>query len=91
MKGTHQASRGSSLFDSLRSLGPPDGDYVVFGSGPLIVRGIIEATNDLDVVSRGAGWEKACDLGELVTLAEHDVDVGSFLDGAITIGTSWAY
>jgi hypothetical protein len=63
----------------------------VFGSGPLIVRGIIEATNNLDVISRGAAWEKACELGELVTLAEHNVDIVSFLDGAITIGTSWAY
>jgi hypothetical protein len=80
-----------SLFDSLRSLGLPDDDYAVFGSGPLIVRGIIEATNDLDVISRGAAWEKACELGELVTLPEHDVDVISFVNGAITVGTSWAY
>ena len=91
MKDSPKASRGTSLFDSLRSLGLPDGDYAVFGSGPLIVRGIIEATNDLDVISRGAAWEKACELGELVTLAEHNVDIVSFLDGAITIGTSWAY
>jgi hypothetical protein len=75
----------------LRSLGLPGDDYAVFGSGPLIVRGIIEATNDLDVVSRGAAWKKACELGEMVTLEEHDVDVVSVLDGAITIGTSWAY
>jgi hypothetical protein len=91
MKDTPKASRGTSLFDSLRSLGLPDDDYVVFGSGPLIVRGIIEAANDLDVVSRGAAWKNACELGELVTLAEHDVEVVSFLNGAITIGTSWAY
>lgn len=84
-------ARGTELFDSLRSLGLPDGDYVVFGSGPLIVRGIIPATNDLDVVCRGAGWVRACDLGEMVTLVEHDVDVVSFLDGAITVGRSWAY
>jgi hypothetical protein len=63
----------------------------VFGSGPLIVRGIIDATNDLDVVSRGGAWKKACELGEMVSLEEHDVNVVSFLDGAITIGTSWAY
>lgn len=84
-------SRGADLFDSLRSLNLPDGGYAVFGSGPLIVRGIIEATNDVDVVSRGAAWETACELGELVNLVQYDVDVVSFLDGAITIGTSWAY
>ena len=80
-----------SLFDALRSLGLPGGDYAVFGSGPLIVRGIIEAANDLDVVSRGAAWEKAREDGELLTLKEHGVDVVGFLGGAITVGTSWAY
>jgi hypothetical protein len=91
MKDNSNASRDTWLFDSLRSLGLPDDDYAVFGSGPLIVRGIIDATNDLDVVSRGGAWKKACELGEMVTLEEHDVNVVSFLDGAITIGTSWAY
>lgn len=85
------STRATELFDSLRSLGLPEGDYVVFGSGPLIVRGKIDATNDLDVVCRGAAWGQACNIGELVTLVEHDVDVVSFLDGAITVGTSWAY
>ena len=79
------------LFDRLRSLALPPGDFAVFGSGPLIVRGIIEATNDLDVVSRGAAWERALQLGDLVSLEEHDVEVVSFNDGAITVGTSWAY
>ena len=82
---------GTELFEYLRSLGLPEGEYAVFGSGPLIVRGIIDATNDLDVVSRGDAWERACELGELVSLAEYDLDVVSFRDGAITIGTSWAY
>ena len=47
------------LFGLLRSLDLPMGDFAVFGSGPLIVRGIIEAANDLDVVSRGRAWERA--------------------------------
>ena len=71
------STRGTELFDSLRSLGLPGGEYVVFGSGPLIVRGIIDAANDLDVVCRGAAWERACDVDEMVTLVEHDVDVVS--------------
>jgi len=79
------------LFDRLRSLALPSGDFAVFGSGPLIVRGIIEATNDLDVISRGPAWERTLQLGTLVYLEEHDVEVVSFDDGAITVGTSWAY
>ena len=85
------SARGIRLFDSLRSLSLPYGEYAVFGSGPLIVRGIIDASNDLDVVCRGAAWERACALGEMVTLVEHDVEVASFLDGAITVGASWVY
>lgn len=79
------------LFDRLRSLALPPGDYAVFGSGPLIIRGIIEATNDLDVISRGAAWDRARELGDVVHLTDHDVEVASFDDGAITVGTSWAY
>lgn len=91
MTDSANSSRGAGLFNFLRSLNLPDGGYAVFGSGPLIVRGIIEATNDIDVVSRGAAWERACELGELVNLVEYDVEIVSFLDRAITIGTSWAY
>lgn len=79
----------TDLFAALRSLDLPAGDYAVFGSGPLIVRGIIEAGNDLDVLSRGAAWDKAAELGDLVHLPEYGVDVVSFLEGAITIGMNW--
>ena len=79
------------LFAALRSLELPAGDFAVFGSGPLIIRGIIEATNDVDVISRGAAWDRACEIGELAYLAEHAVEVVSFFGGAITVGTSWAY
>ena len=78
----------SDLFGLLRVLDLPEGEYAVFGSGPLIVRGIIEATNDLDVISRGAAWEIAAGEGELVT--ERGVTVARLFDGAITVGTEWA-
>ena len=78
------------LFDALRSLQLPASDYAVFGSGPLIVRGIIEPTSDLDVLSRGAAWAKAKTLGDRILLPEHAVEVVSLLEGAITIGTRWA-
>ncbi len=81
----------TDLFVALRSLELRAGDYAVFGSGPLIIRGIIEATNDLDVISRGEAWDRACEIGDVVYLAEHAVEVVSFFGGAITVGTSWAY
>ena len=80
----------AGVFDLLRGLELPAGDYTIFGSGPLIVRGIIEAANDLDVLARGAAWEKAREQGELVYLPEHDVEVVSCFEGVITIGTEWA-
>ena len=83
--------RTTQLFDTLRALDLPMGDYAVFGSGPLIVRGVVDADNDLDVVSRGDAWDRARLLGEIVTLPEHGVDVASFADGAVTVGESWAY
>ncbi|MGI9585749.1 MAG: hypothetical protein ACR2N7_09195 [Acidimicrobiia bacterium] len=91
MTSKPEVSRELSLFATLRALELPAGDFAVFGSGPLIVRGIVVATNDLDIVCRGPAWDKACDLGEVVTLVHHDVDVVSTLDGDITVGTSWAY
>ncbi|MDJ0791656.1 MAG: hypothetical protein QNJ71_07150 [Acidimicrobiia bacterium] len=85
------SGRGSQLFAAVRELDLPIGHYAIFGSGPLIIRGIIDAANDVDVVARGAAWERARRLGEVVTLTEHGVDVASFSDGAVTVGTSWAY
>jgi hypothetical protein len=84
------ASRERVLFDLLRSLDLPRGDYAVFGSGPLIIRGIVEATNDLDVISRGRAWEQALSRGNLVLLPDGDEIVSCF-DGAVTVGRSWAY
>jgi hypothetical protein len=80
----------TNLFDLLRSLHLAEGEYAVFGSGPLIVRGVIEPTNDLDIVSRGIAWATAAAAGELVELREHGVTVVSLFDGAITVGTEWA-
>ncbi len=84
------SAREQDLFDLLRSVELPIGDHAVFGSGPLIVRGIIEATNDLDVISRGRAWKRALSRGELVVLPDGDEIVSCF-DGAVTIGRSWAY
>ncbi len=67
----------------------PD-NYAVFGSGPLLVRGIIPEVNDIDIVSRSRAWEQAQSIGALVHLPEHDITVASFFAGTVTVGTSWA-
>ena len=78
------------LFDLLRQLELPGGDYVVFGSGPLVVRGLIEATNDLDVVCRGEAWREVCALSPPERVPAWNVDLVSLYEGRITFGTSWA-
>lgn len=87
---TPEPTTGSAahLFGRLRSLDLPPGDYAVFGSGPLLVRGIVDRAGDLDVICRGAAWEAAQRLGPA---AEQDgVPVVSLFGGAVTLGTRWA-
>jgi len=69
----------------------PTGHYAVFGSGPLLAKGIINSVSDLDVICRGPAWEHACGLGDLVPLEGTDVMIVSTHEGAITFGRSWAY
>ena len=79
------------LFDMLRSLQLPQGDFAVFGSGPLLVRGWIDTAGDLDVLARGAAWERAVASGEMTTLQEDGATIVSCFGGAVTVGRSWAY
>jgi len=53
-----------SLFDRVKRLNLPVGDFAIFGSGPLIVRGIIPGSNDLDIICRGKAWQKIKKIGE---------------------------
>ena len=81
---------GAELFALLRSLELPAGDYAVFGSGPMIVRGMVEATNDLDIITRGAAWERVQEIGTLVAFDDNNPYVDMF-DGRITFGITWKY
>jgi hypothetical protein len=54
------------------------------------VRGIIEATNDLDIIARGAAWERVRQIGEISTFDDENACVNLF-DGRITFGTTWKY
>ena len=78
------------MFDSLRKLGLPAGHFAVFGSGPLVVRGIIPAANDLDVLCRGTAWDFVQSIGVEEYLEQHDVTIFSIDDSQITFGSQWA-
>jgi len=78
------------LFDLLKSLHLSAGDYAIFGSGPLIVREIIPASNDLDVICRGNAWKTVQKKGESEYLSDYDVTVVTMCDGRLTFGSEWA-
>lgn len=80
----------NELLEALRSLDLPAGDYVVFGSGPLLARGIIEASDDLDVLCRGDAWDAVCDLAASQPDRKWGIELVSLLDGRLTFGRSWA-
>jgi len=80
----------TSLLARVTELDLPAGHYAIFGSGPLIVRGWVEPSNDLDILCRGPAWEKALSVGDLVHLDDWGVDVVEVDSGVITLGRRWA-
>ncbi len=79
------------LLQKVHQMQLPVGDFAVFGSGPLLVRGIIDQVGDIDIICRGDAWLKAGLIGESIYLDEYDVDIVSIENGLITLGRSWAY
>lgn len=77
------------LFSSVKRLKLPQGDFAVFGSGPLIIRGIIPATNDLDIICRGAAWEEVKNIGTLQYNDDYDVEIVTLFSGRVTFGNKW--
>jgi hypothetical protein len=81
---------GTEIFDRLAELALPPGSYAVFGSGPLLLLGVIDSVNDLDVICLEPAWDIVRQQGELVDLTS-EVQIVSLLDGALTFGRSWGY
>jgi hypothetical protein len=66
----------------------PD-DYVIAGSGPLLAHGMRAQISDLDVIARGAAWERAVALGERRRPPFGDVSAVYLLDGAVEVLDGW--
>ena len=77
------------MFRQLKSLNLPPNEFAVFGSGPLIIRKIVAASNDLDIICRGSAWETVQQLGTMAYLETYDVTVVTMFDGRVSFGTSW--
>ncbi len=70
-------------------MGLPSRDFAIFGSGPLIVRGMVPMTNDLDIICRGSVWEEVSKIGRIEYLDDLDVEIATLHDGQISFGTKW--
>ena len=77
------------LFAELARQDLPHGSYAVFGSGPLVVRGIVPDAGDLDVLCTLEAWTIVAARGNVEYLPDYDVTIASMLDGALTFGTTW--
>lgn len=44
--------------DALKELNIPKEDFVIYGSAPMVLRGLKEKNNDLDVLVRDSLWDK---------------------------------
>jgi len=78
-----------TLFDRVKSLNLSAGDFAIFGSGPLVVRGIIPASNDLDILCRRQAWKTVQKIGDREYLSDYDVTIVTMCDGRLTFGTQW--
>lgn len=75
------------LFRSLKELKLPAKDYVVFGSGPLWVRGI-RPGKDLDLLARGKAWKKVKKIGTLES-GDGCSHIIHFAHGRIEVFDQW--
>jgi len=76
----------NSLFNRIKGLNLPVGDYAIFGSGPLIVRGIIRGSNDLDIIRRGEARQPVKKIDEQEYQSKFDVTVVTMCNGHLTFG-----
>lgn len=74
------------LVRALCALGLPVADFAVFGSGPLMARGLRDSA-DFDVVARGAAWRRALELGQPEAAGSGGQKIS--LSGNIDVFDSW--
>jgi len=57
--------------------------------GPLVVRGIIPASNDLHILCRRQAWKTVQKIGDLEYLSDYHVTIVTICDGRLNFGTRW--
>jgi hypothetical protein len=77
------------LISHLLTFGLDPDDFVIFGSGPLLVHGIRDVIHDLDIVARGSAWRWARAFGSHSVGAITGTPAARFRDGKIVFFDQW--
>lgn len=81
--------RNNELVRELRKLGLDPDHFVIFGSAPLLAHGLRARVRDLDVVARGAVWERVS-VGGTPARGERSGDrVWQFCHGRLQFSEYW--
>ena len=64
-------------------------DFVIFGSGPLLAHGLRKEIEDLDIVARGAVWDRAVEYGTSEIAEINGARLAVFYDGLIQFSRGW--
>jgi hypothetical protein len=64
-------------------------DFVIFGSGPLLARGLRRRIGDLDVVARGQAWQRVSEYGCPGIGSLNGAPMALFWDGRIQFSRGW--
>ncbi|MBB4907092.1 hypothetical protein [Actinophytocola algeriensis] len=77
------------LFSRLAELDLDRENFAIFGSAPLYARGMISQISDLDIIARGAAWNKARQLGTSAFGPLRSIPIIQFWGGKIEIFSEW--
>jgi hypothetical protein len=77
------------LLRRLITMGLQTGDFVVFGSAPLLVHGIRADVRDIDIVARGAAWQQARATGVAAVGPITGSPMAYFWGGRIEVSPQW--
>jgi hypothetical protein len=77
------------LVELMAKLGLERRDFVIFGSGPLFAHGLRQNLSDLDIVARGAVWQRVSEHGLPATGTINGAPLALFWDGQVQFSRGW--
>lgn len=78
-----------ALVGKLLWLGLPASEFVIAGSAPLLVCGVLDSVTDIDIVARGIAWERAQNLGAATAAPSGHGHMVRIFGGQVEIFDTW--